>query len=104
MPTHFRVLSHWGEASAVQLPVDLLDRVEVIPISADGPMPAGVFDVLLTFGSEVDNLGEILDSGVPWVHVTATGVDEFPVEILGDAVLDENVAAPQCPSPSGYLP
>jgi hypothetical protein len=46
VPDHFRVLSHWGDASAVQLPTDLLDRVEVIPVSADGPVPAGAFDVL----------------------------------------------------------
>ena len=44
-------------------------------------------EVLLTSPQGVDELAEILDRGVRWVHVVGTGVDRFPMEVLGDQIL-----------------
>lgn len=44
-------------------------------------------EVLLTSPQGVDNLAEILEGGVRWVHVVGTGVDRFPMETLGDQIL-----------------
>ena len=44
-------------------------------------------EVLLTSPQGVDGLAEILERGVRWVHVVGTGVDRFPMEVLGDQIL-----------------
>ena len=44
-------------------------------------------DVLLTIPRGYPNLAELLDRGVEWVHVTSTGIDGFPLELLGDRVM-----------------
>ena len=44
-------------------------------------------EVLLTSPQGVDELAEILERGVRWVHVVGTGVDRFPMEVLGDQIL-----------------
>ena len=44
-------------------------------------------DVLLTIPRGYPNLAELLDRGVDWVHVTSTGIDGFPLELLGDRVM-----------------
>ena len=44
-------------------------------------------EVLLTSPQGVDGLAEILEAGVRWVHVVGTGVDRFPIELLGEQLL-----------------
>ena len=65
--------------------------VEVTPLGWDAAVPAGTYDVLLTFGSVAPpNLSQALSTTVDWVHVTSTGIDEFPLELLGNRVLTNN--------------
>ncbi|MDX2166477.1 MAG: NAD(P)-dependent oxidoreductase [Deltaproteobacteria bacterium] len=44
-------------------------------------------EVLLTYPWAAENLQPILARGVRWVHALGTGVDGFPVGLLGDRVL-----------------
>ncbi len=66
-----------------------MTEVELIPVDPDGPVPAGIeADALLTTAIGGANLAEVLDaSGVGWVHAVGTGVDGFPLELVGDRVL-----------------
>ena len=86
----FHVLSHWGDAASILMPEDLAGQVSVTPLLGGGIIPTGPFDVLLTFGSPAPELGDVLALGIPWVHITATGVDEFPLEQLGAVELTNN--------------
>ena len=80
-----RVLSHLGVIPDV---ADALPDVEILAIPADGPLPVDVHgEVLLTLMRGAPNIAEVLERGVRWVHTIGTGVDEFPLELLGDRVL-----------------
>ncbi|MBW2242227.1 MAG: dihydrofolate reductase [Deltaproteobacteria bacterium] len=82
-----RVLSHVPEGLLRPLRARFPDlSVEVIP--RQGLIPQGpATDVLLTFTDASDNLREAMDRGVKWVHAYGTGVNAFPFDVLGDAVL-----------------
>ncbi len=77
-----------------QVPMRLLDPVveahpdvEIISIPTDGPPPDGALgDVLLTSAAGPPNLAEVLRCGVRWVHAYGTGVNSFPLELLGDRI------------------
>lgn len=82
-----RVLAHVSS--------EILDRivagipgVEMIEIPREGPIPEGVEgEVLLTFPWGTPNAGEAVSRGVRWIHTIGTGVDRFPMEIVGDRAL-----------------
>lgn len=62
--------------------------VDVVTVDApDAPLPPGDAEVLLTYAWEVPNLAALLPRGVRWVHALGTGIDSFPLELLGDRVL-----------------
>ena len=62
--------------------------VEFICVPRQGDLPTDTSgDVLLTIPRGYPNLAELLDRGVEWVHVTSTGIDGFPLELLGDRVM-----------------
>lgn len=84
-----RILSHVGRLEAITLPPDLAARVEIVPIPMDGEIPADVTgEVLISTPTAVPNLAEALDRGVRWVHLIGTGIDQFPLELIGpDRVL-----------------
>ena len=64
------------------------DAVEFVYVPRQGDIPEGASgDVLLTIPRGYPNLAELLDRGVEWVHVTSTGIDGFPLELLGDRVM-----------------
>ncbi len=80
------VLSHlrgeWLDALAAEL------GVLVVPIPAEGELDPEVRgDVLLTSNAVRGDLGDVLDRGVRWVHTFGTGVDQLPLDQLGDRVL-----------------
>jgi phosphoglycerate dehydrogenase-like enzyme len=80
-----RVLSHLGVIPEVAA---ALPDVEIVAIPTDAPPEVGVRgEVLLTLMRGVPNIAEVLERGVRWVHTIGTGVDEFPLELLGDRVL-----------------
>lgn len=80
-----RVLSHLGIIPDI---ADALPEVDIVAIPSDVPPEAGVHGaVLLTLMRGAPNIAEVLERGVRWVHTIGTGVDEFPLELLGDRVL-----------------
>ena len=59
----------------------------VVP-TADPVEPSLRGDALLTLPWGTPNLGELLAStGVRWVHTVGTGVDRFPLDVIGDRLL-----------------
>ena len=82
-----RVLSHF--------PLQALERVsrqfpEIVftEVPLDGEVPAQAEgEVLLTFARGSPNLSQALERGVRWVHTAGTGVDGFPLDVVGDRVL-----------------
>ena len=84
-----RILSHVGRLEAITLPPEIAARVEIIPIPMDGDLDEGVEgEVLLSTPTAVPNLADALSRGVRWVHLIGTGIDQFPVELIGpDRVL-----------------
>jgi phosphoglycerate dehydrogenase-like enzyme/catechol 2,3-dioxygenase-like lactoylglutathione lyase family enzyme len=80
-----RVLSHVGPLPEV---AEALKGVEITPIPGDRPLADDVHgDVLLTLMRGTPNLPDVLERGVRWVHTIGTGVDEFPLDLLGDRIV-----------------
>src|SRR2546426_7573044 len=66
---------------------DAVPDIESIPIPWEGDLPPDVDgEVLLTLPWGSPNLAQVLARGVRWVHALGTGVDEFPLHLLGDRV------------------
>ena len=84
-----RILSHVGRLEAITLPPEIAARVEIVPIPMEGDLDDGVEgEVLLSTPTAVPNLADALSRGVRWVHLIGTGIDQFPVELIGpDRVL-----------------
>jgi len=79
-----RILSHVGRLEAVTLPPELAARVEIVPIPMEGEIDPGLTgEVLLSTPTAVPNLAEALGRGVRWVHLIGTGIDQFPLELVG---------------------
>jgi phosphoglycerate dehydrogenase-like enzyme len=82
-----RVLAHLSSEILDRI-VSAIPDVEMIEIPREGPIPEGVQgDVLLTFPWATPNAGEAVERGVRWIHTIGTGVDRFPMEIVGDRAL-----------------
>jgi phosphoglycerate dehydrogenase-like enzyme len=63
-------------------------EVEFISVPRTGPLPDGVTgEALLTFAWGTENLAEVVERGVQWVHTIGTGVDRFPMDAIGDRIL-----------------
>jgi phosphoglycerate dehydrogenase-like enzyme len=63
-------------------------EVELVPIPTKGAIPAEAQgEVLLTLPWGTPNLAEALERGVRWIHAIGTGVDRFPLELVGDRLL-----------------
>lgn len=77
-----RILSQYGDADAIKLPAELRERVEVVHVPPDQPIPSGLRgDVLLmTFGNQA--IYELAERGVKWVHFVGTGINAFDVPRL----------------------
>jgi len=53
-----------------------------------GPVPNGVSgEVLFTWSRGAKNLPQVLELDVQWVHVLGTGMDKFPLNLVGDRIL-----------------
>lgn len=80
-----RVLTHLGALDHIS---EQVPDIEWVPVPQEGPPPpAATGEVLLTLMRGAPNIGEVLDRGVRWVHTIGTGVDEFPLDAVGDRVL-----------------
>ena len=79
----------------VQLRQALVQRIaaavpdaDVVAIPWEGDIPASARgEVLVTMAWGSANLPQALACGVRWVHALGTGIDRFPLELLGDRVL-----------------
>ena len=86
-----RILSHVGRLDAIHIPSDLVEQVEVIAIPMDGEIDADIVgDVLITTPTNVPTLEDALGRGVKWVHLIGTGIDKFPVHLIGDDLVLTN--------------
>src|SRR5215470_13010697 len=62
--------------------------VQVTQISGEGDPPTDARgEILLTYPWASANLPQVLARGVRWVHVVGTGIDAFPLHLLGDQLL-----------------
>ena len=80
-----RVLSHVGPLAEVAEAVPGVSIRAVDPAEVVAPDVEG--DVLVTLMRGSPNLASVLDRGVRWVHAIGTGVDEFPLRLLGNRTL-----------------
>lgn len=61
-------------------------RLTMIP--EEGPLPEGIRgEICLTLAWGSPNMAAVIERGVRWVHTVGTGVDRFPLQAVGDAVL-----------------
>ena len=62
--------------------------VEIVEIPGDGELDEGLEgEVLFTIPWTLPNLEHVLGRGVRWIHTMGTGVDRFPLELVGDRTL-----------------
>ncbi len=82
-----RVLTHVRGPVARQVQAAVPD-VEVVEIPGDGDLDPGLEgEVLFTIPWDLPNLEHVLGRGVRWVHTMGTGVDRFPLALVGDRTL-----------------
>jgi len=85
------VLSHVGRLETIQIPPDLEALVDVVAIPMVGEIdPAVTGEILLTTPTNVPNLEQALQRGVKWVHLIGTGIDKFPLHLIGDDLVLTN--------------
>jgi len=62
--------------------------IEIVRVPEEGPLPAGVSgEILLTTAFGTPNLPDLVKGGVRWIHTIGTGVDRFPMHVVGSAIL-----------------
>lgn len=82
-----RVLTQLGGTLADRIAGALPDAT-VIVVPGDGePPPDAHGEVLLALPWGTPNLERVLERGVRWVHILGTGVDRFPLPLLGDRLV-----------------
>ena len=82
-----RVLTHVRGEVAGQVR-DAVPEVELIEIPGDGELEPGVEgEVLFTIPWDLPNLEHVLGRGVRWIHTLGTGVDRFPLALVGERTL-----------------
>lgn len=82
MPALTRILSQLGDAEAIQLPADLRERVQVIPVPAKGPIAEDTRGDVLLMLFDGDAAYALIERGVKWVHFIGTGINSFDVARL----------------------
>ena len=82
-----KILSHIGDQSVPRIEADVPGS-QVVLIPGDGQIADDVDgEVLITWAWGSENLEDALAQGVRWVHTLGTGVDRFPLHLVGDRVL-----------------
>jgi phosphoglycerate dehydrogenase-like enzyme len=82
-----RVLTHVRGDVADQVR-EAVPEIELIEIPGDGELEPGVEgEVLFTIPWDLPNLEHVLGRGVRWIHTLGTGVDRFPLGLVGDRTL-----------------
>ena len=82
-----RVLTQLGGSLAERI-AHALPEVAVVVVPGEGdPRPDVLGEVLLALPWGTPNLSQVLARGVRWVHILGTGVDRFPLGVLGDRLV-----------------
>jgi phosphoglycerate dehydrogenase-like enzyme len=81
-----RILTHLGGDIAEAIKAAAPDA-EVVVAPLDGELPPDLRGEVLVATHRADNLVELCDRGVEWVHFFGTGVDGMPPEILEGRVV-----------------
>jgi len=81
-----RILTHMGGDIADAIQAAAPDA-EVVVAPLDGELPPDLSGEVLVATHRADNLIELCDRGVEWVHFFGTGVDGMPPEILEGRVV-----------------
>lgn len=85
------VLSHVGDGSSFGLPAELASEVEIVAIPTEGELPSGLTgQVLISRPTLVPNFAHVVARGVEWVHLIGTGIDDFPLELVGPGLVLTN--------------
>ncbi len=85
------VLSHVGGAKGLGLPDELADRVEVIPLPMQGPVPDHLRgEILVTVPGWSEHTDDLLGRGIRWVHFVSTGVDRVDFARLPEGLVVTN--------------
>jgi len=83
-----RILVHLGDSFAEQIAAACPEVETIVVPTADPIDPSLRADALLTLPWGTPNLADVLASaGVQWVHTVGTGVDRFPLGVVGDRLL-----------------
>ena len=83
-----RVLVHLGDSFAEQIAAACPGVETIVVPTADPIDPSLRADALLTLPWGTPNLADVLaTTGVRWVHTVGTGVDRFPLGVVGDRLL-----------------
>jgi phosphoglycerate dehydrogenase-like enzyme len=62
--------------------------IEIVRVPEEGPIPPEArAEILLTTAFGTPNLPDLVKTGVRWIHTIGTGVDRFPLHVVGNAVL-----------------
>jgi len=79
---------HLGDSFAEQIAAACPGVETIVVPTADPVDPALRADALLTLPWGTPNLADVLaTTGVRWVHTVGTGVDRFPLDVIGDRLL-----------------
>lgn len=82
-----RVLCQVGDQIATAIH-DAVPDADVTVVPVDGPVADDVQgEVLLTAAQGSANLADVLEHGVRWIQTLGTGVDAFPLALVGDRTL-----------------
>ena len=83
-----RLALNFDAPGIVQLLRENAPELEIVHSSAPSAVLQDV-EVLLTPAAGASNLSELLAAcpRLKWIHVLGTGVDDFPLELVGDQVL-----------------
>jgi phosphoglycerate dehydrogenase-like enzyme len=82
-----RVLTHVRGEVADQVR-RAVPEAELIEIPGEGDLEPGVEgEVLFTIPWDLPNLEHVLGRGVRWIHTLGTGVDRFPLALVGERTL-----------------
>ena len=77
-----------GDYIGVHRLADRFPSVRFVDVDPGHPIDPDVHgEVLVTRAAAAENLADLLDRGVRWVHCTGHGVDGLPLELVGGRVL-----------------
>ena len=76
-----------GDYIGVHRLADRFPSVRFVDVDPGHPIDPDVHgEVLVTRAAAAENLADLLDRGVRWVHCTGHGVDGLPLELVGGRV------------------